>query len=124
MNSIQSREISSLVERAVSGALLEAGVEVKRVSYSGSSVAGQVQMEVELRGVPLVEAHVCGNCQRAWEEGDLNDIEDFEMRHGPGDAVGSGECPVCGALTFPEKVSADTEFASRDEAEEEEEEDV
>jgi hypothetical protein len=43
----------------------------------------------------------CQNCGWKGPESALAEIRDFSERHEPGDTVGSGECPECGALAFP-----------------------
>jgi len=46
----------------------------------------------------------CANCGKKYLDGEMADITGgFWERHQPGDMVGAGECPDCGALCFPIK---------------------
>jgi hypothetical protein len=45
--------------------------------------------------------HECQNCGKVWDASLLNDICDIGERIAVGEAVPSGECPICDALCHP-----------------------
>src|SRR5882672_1638237 len=48
------------------------------------------------------ELYECANCAKKYRENELVEMTGgFWERHQPGDMVGAGECPDCGALCFP-----------------------
>jgi hypothetical protein len=47
--------------------------------------------------------HTCGNCGASTVSSAVKPITDFFERVEPGGMVPSGECPVCGALCYPNK---------------------
>lgn len=47
------------------------------------------------------DAYVCDNCEALWPFERLEDIADLGERLDAGGIVPAGECPVCGALCYP-----------------------
>jgi len=45
----------------------------------------------------------CYNCCKIWLDADLSVARDLHERTEPGGTIPSGECPKCGALTYPVK---------------------
>lgn len=43
----------------------------------------------------------CDNCDVQFPESELDPIQDLEQRLEPGGVVPAGQCPRCGALSYP-----------------------
>lgn len=52
----------------------------------------------------------CQNCLKVWDDEDLDEIKDLEMRVESGEPMPSGECPECGALCQPKEEVDDAEL--------------
>ncbi len=49
------------------------------------------------------EMNQCQNCDKLWEDGEMDDVEKLSMRVAPGEPMPAGQCPDsdCGALCQP-----------------------
>lgn len=84
-----------LMRAAIAAAAPVADSQIGRW-WEGAAIEGDDEPRVS--GEDLTE---CQNCATIQPEGALNEIQDFDQRVEPGEAVPVGECPGCGSLCHP-----------------------
>jgi hypothetical protein len=107
-----------LAEKDASSELMRAAQDAKDVlrrlvawndHMGGWEAGGALDSARRLLGgeapAPLVydKDHVCDNCERTWDDDELQQICDMWERVEPGGIMPSGQCPECGALCYPVK---------------------